>query len=207
MPAARQHLEKVLASASSLPEQELRVAVGDFAQLYASDATNKDTLVLRARLIDAIGTRMQRVADSAEFDSWAALLTAQKKALEGDSAYASLQQAMPGWRAKVVAAEQARAEAERGELVLNAYPWGKVESVRRCEPQGTAVAGRCDHAADPDPAAGQLRDHVSPPAGVPAHPGDRQGRSEKAQRRQCRIPDDLDARSISRVRAGSRTRD
>ena len=65
----------------------------------------------------------------AEFDALTALLKEQAKLLSGDRAYAALEGTLPALRAKVAQAEQARAEAQRGELVLNAYPWGKVESV------------------------------------------------------------------------------
>ena len=125
---ARDRIEKILAASTPTPEQ-LRAAAKDLGDLLAVDAGNKDTLALRTRLIEAIRTELQAAAGVAEFDALTALLKEQAKLLSGDRAYAALEGTLPALRAKVAQAEQARAEAQRGELVLNAYPWGKVESV------------------------------------------------------------------------------
>ena len=125
----RERIGKVLAAGAAAPAADLRAAVADLGQLYASEPAGKETLALRARVIDAIGTRLQKAADTTEFDGWARLVSEQRKVLESDPAFATLTKAAPAWRAKVVAAEQEQEAALRGELVINAQPWGTVESV------------------------------------------------------------------------------
>ena len=75
----------------------------------------------------------------ADFDAVAAFVKDQAKALGGDPGYAALVASLPDLRAKVAEAEKARLEAERGELVLNAYPWGNVESVQDANRQPVAL--------------------------------------------------------------------
>jgi serine/threonine protein kinase len=125
--SARERVEKILAGAAGV--DQLRAAAQDLDGLLATDAANKDTLALRTRLIETLGSALQSANDVADFDALAALLNDQAKTLGGDPAYAKLVAALPAARSKVAQAESARLEAERGELVLNAYPWGKVESV------------------------------------------------------------------------------
>ena len=101
-PVARDHLDKLLAGALTAPD--LRAAAGEFVQVYSKAPDNADTVTLRARLLDAIGTQMQKSTSPAEFDSWVALLDEQRNAFADDPAWAALQQAKAGWRARVVAA-------------------------------------------------------------------------------------------------------
>jgi hypothetical protein len=108
--------------------ESLRAATQDLEGLLASDAANKQTLSLRTRLIDSAGGALDAAGGTADFDALAAWLKGAKP-LAGDVAYAKLVAALPERREKIEQAQAARAEAERGELVLNAYPWGKVESV------------------------------------------------------------------------------
>ena len=125
--AARDRIEKTLAG--SAPDlAQARAAVQDLDGLFAADAADKDALALRSRLMAALRTALQSASGAAEFDAFAGLLK-EAKSLAGDSTYAATVAALADVRTKVVEAEQARLEAERGELVLNAYPWGKVESV------------------------------------------------------------------------------
>jgi len=107
----------------------LRAAAQDLSTLLGADAADKEALVLRARLLEAIRDDLTGANGTAEFDVFAALLKEQEKAFGGDAAYAKLVAVLPETRANVAQAEQARLEAQRGELVLNAFPWGKVESV------------------------------------------------------------------------------
>jgi len=125
--AARERIEKTLAGSAGV--EQLRAALQDLDTLLAADAANKDALALRTRLLDAFGGALRAANGLADFDALTTLLKEQGKALAADAAYTKLIAELPDTRAKVAQAETARLEAERGELVLNAYPWGKVESV------------------------------------------------------------------------------
>ncbi len=118
-----------LLSAPSADLQQLKSAAQELDTLFAASDASDETRKLRARLITQIGNRIRNADATADFDATAAILNDAKKTLSGDASYATLVAALPDLRAKTTAAEQARVEAERGELVLNAFPWGKVESV------------------------------------------------------------------------------
>jgi serine/threonine-protein kinase PpkA len=126
--SARDRIAKLLALPAPTIEQ-LRTGAKELGELLAANAGDKDARTLRTRLVDAIGSDLAAAQTATQFDALAALLKEQEKSLGGDGAYATLAGTLPTLRAKVAQAEQARAEAERGTLVLNAYPWGKVESV------------------------------------------------------------------------------
>ncbi|HEY8010977.1 MAG TPA: hypothetical protein VIE67_08265, partial [Rudaea sp.] len=132
--AAREAQERrgriaTLLAASSPDGTQLQSAAKELDALLATNDTSEETLKLRARLIAAIGTRIRNPDDPADFDTTAAILDSEKKVLSADASYAALVAARPDLRAKAVVAEQARLEAQRGELVLNAFPWANVESV------------------------------------------------------------------------------
>jgi serine/threonine protein kinase len=127
--ATRERIAKVLAGATPSLEQ-WRAAAKDLAALLAGDAKDPETLALRSRLIEALRAQLQAATTTRDFDALAAWLREPAQPLAADRAYAELLAALPGLRSKVAAAEQARLEAERGELVLNAYPWGNVEAVQ-----------------------------------------------------------------------------
>jgi len=135
--AGRDRIEKILAASPGV--EQLRPAAKDLEQLLATDAANKDTLALRARIIETVRADAQGATGVADFDVVAAFLKDQSRALGGDSSYAELVASLPNLRAKVAEAEKARLEAERGELVLNAYPWGNVESVQDANRQPVAL--------------------------------------------------------------------
>jgi serine/threonine-protein kinase PpkA len=124
----RERIAKVLAAPAPTPEQ-LRVAATDLGELLGANAADKEAQTLRTRLIEAIGADLQGASAVTQFDALENLFKEQQKLLGADPAYATLAGTLPALRTKVAQAEQARAEAERGTLVLNAYPWGKVESV------------------------------------------------------------------------------
>jgi hypothetical protein len=126
--AARDRIAKILALPAPTIEQ-LRAGARELGDVLAANGGDTEALTLRTRLVDAIGSDMRSAVGVAPFDALAALLKEQEKSLGGDRAYATLTGALPGLRAKVAQAEQTRADAARGTLVLNAYPWGKVESV------------------------------------------------------------------------------
>jgi len=126
--AVRERVAKVLA-APAPPLEQLRNASTDLGGLLAANPNDKEAATLRTRLIEAIGASLQAAPGVSQFDALADFFKQQEKLLAPDAQYATLGATLSALRGKVAQAEQARAEAERGTLVLNAYPWGKVESV------------------------------------------------------------------------------
>ncbi|MEP6938606.1 MAG: protein kinase [Rudaea sp.] len=126
--AKREHLAALLAP--SAPDADrLKTAARELAELDAEKDTSEETRNLRARLLVLVGNRMRTADTATEFDAASAIASENLATLRADAGYATLVASIPSLRAKVVADEQRRADAERGELVLNAYPWGNVESV------------------------------------------------------------------------------
>ena len=87
-PPSREHLDKLVAGSASAPD--LRAAVDEFVRAYGAEPAGADALALRSRLLDAIGTQMQKSASPAEFDGWVALLDDQRGAFAGDPAWSAL---------------------------------------------------------------------------------------------------------------------
>ena len=125
---ARERIEKTFASGSPSAEQ-LRAASSALEGLIAADPANKENQALRARFVDELRDELESSNSAASFDASASLTKEQNKLLGNEAAYQKLVASLPEMRSKVAEAEKARLEAERGELVLNAYPWGNVESV------------------------------------------------------------------------------
>lgn len=119
-------------------DAELRAAFDGITQLLAADATDKDTLALRTRAVEAIGKRLHGAVNTDDFDVMAAFVKGRGDDWTADPAWAKLVQDMPGWRAGIVAAAQAQAAANAGELLLNATPWARVDAV--ADGNGRAIA-------------------------------------------------------------------
>jgi serine/threonine protein kinase len=124
----RERIEKTFASGAPTADQ-LRAASSALEGLIAADPTNKENLALRARFVDELRDQLESSNTAASFDAAAALAKEQNKLLGSEAGYQTLIAALPEMRNKITEAEKARLEAERGELVLNAFPWGNVESV------------------------------------------------------------------------------
>ena len=125
---ARGRVEKILA-ATDLSLDQLRKVARDMSELLASDPQNKATLALREHFADELRDELQSANDTARFDERAAFVKDQSKLFSGEPRYDALVASLPTLRTKIADAEKARLEAERGELVLNAYPWGNVDSI------------------------------------------------------------------------------
>ena len=124
----RERIDRTLASSTPSADQ-LRSAAAALGELLAAEPANKDNVALRARFVEALHDQLESANSAAAFDATAALAKDQNKLLASETTYQTLITSLPALRTKVADAEKARLEAERGELVLNAYPWGNVESV------------------------------------------------------------------------------
>jgi serine/threonine protein kinase len=136
--ALRARVEKVLAGTAPSMEQ-WQSALKDLDAAFALGIERQETLALRARVVETLRGQLQAAPSLAEFDALATFIRERAASLREDTAYAELIAALPGLREKVAAAERARREAERGELVLNAYPWGNVESVEDADRRPVAL--------------------------------------------------------------------
>jgi hypothetical protein len=125
-------------------DPELRAAFDGITQLLTQDATDVDTQALRTRALQAIDKRLQAAASTADFDAMADFLKTRDAAWQADPGWPDLLKNLPTWRDKVVADEQARIAASRGELVLNATPWAQVDAV--ADGTGRAIALPADSA-------------------------------------------------------------
>lgn len=135
---ARDRIERILA-ATDVSLDQLRGAARDMSDLLAADPNDKATLALRDHFVDELRDELQSATDTARFDARAAFVKEQNKLFSGESRYAELVASLPALRTKIADAEKARIEAERGELVLNAYPWGNVDSIVDANRQKVAL--------------------------------------------------------------------
>jgi hypothetical protein len=129
---------QVTAYLDSGTDPELRAAFDGITQLLAQDAQDKDTQALRARAVAAMGKRLQGAAGVDDFDALAGFVKGRDAVWASDPAWAELLRGLPAWRAQAVAAAQAQAAANAGELLLNATPWARVDAV--ADGSGRAMA-------------------------------------------------------------------
>ena len=136
--AVRERIAAVLAAPAPTLAQ-LRAATTDLATQMNAKPVDKEVLPLRSRLIEAIGSALRAAPDLARFDALAEFQKEQQPTLGADPGYPALAASVPTMRAALAQAEAERAEARRGTLVLNAYPWAKVESVLDANRQPVAL--------------------------------------------------------------------
>lgn len=135
---------QVTADLDSGTDPQLRAAFDGITQLLAQDATDKDTQALRARAVTAMTKRLQSAVSTEDFDTLAGFVKGRDATWTGDAAWSGMLHDMPAWRAQIVAAAQAQAAANAGELLLNATPWALVDAV--ADGSGRAVTLSDDNA-------------------------------------------------------------
>lgn len=129
---------QVTALLDSGADPELRAAFDGITQLLAADADDQATLGLRTRAIEAMGKRLQAAPNPEDFDVMTRFVQGRGPEWSADPAWAGMLRDLPSWRAKIVAAAQAQAAANAGELLLNATPWARVDAV--ADGSGRAMA-------------------------------------------------------------------
>ena len=122
-------------TANSPGGDKLRSIARELAPLLITEPNSAELLGLRKRLAEAFSAGAKAATTPAALD---ALVTAAQddevlKLLGSEPAYRSLPAEAKSLREALVKAEEERIAAEQGELVLNAQPWGKVESVLNSE--------------------------------------------------------------------------
>jgi tRNA A-37 threonylcarbamoyl transferase component Bud32 len=118
-----------------------RSAIQALEQLLAPGGADKESLALRDQLLEALARQMTEATTTAEFDPLAKLLDGRENLFRSAAGYAPLMQSQAGLRSRIADAEQARLAAQTGELVLNAYPWGTVETVLDSNRKPVALPG------------------------------------------------------------------
>lgn len=108
-------------------------AAGELAALLAADPRDLDAVTLRRRLFDALDETLAAADAVADVEALAAAVAAVRRAFPQDAATRAAldrtEAALAAARTRIAAAEQERLAATMGDLVLNALPWGTVESV------------------------------------------------------------------------------
>lgn len=126
--AARERTAVAIAMTPSTPET-LTNAANLLGSVLATDARNADALGLRKRLAETFAAALRGATTLPAFDALAALAQKQETLLGAEPEFAAARRETAALRGKLADAEAARIAAEQGELVLNAQPWAKVESV------------------------------------------------------------------------------
>jgi serine/threonine protein kinase len=116
-------------AARPLRADNIGAAAKEIASLLAVNPRDVDAVTAKQRLFDALGQSLSAATSSAEIDQVQAALKQAQLQFSSDPAAAQLASAIDQARQRVVAAEQARLASISGELVINAYPWARVESV------------------------------------------------------------------------------
>jgi serine/threonine-protein kinase PpkA len=128
---ARESRERItsLLATSPVGADKLRAATKELASLLAAEPKDADALALRKRLTEAFAADLQAADTPAQLDLLVAAAKDAATPLKDEPGYLALPNQANVLRTKLVEAEQARVAASQGELVFNAQPWGRVESV------------------------------------------------------------------------------
>ncbi|MEO8669940.1 MAG: protein kinase [Tahibacter sp.] len=126
--SARERIAAAIAVTPANPNQ-LRAAGKDIESLLTTDPRDVEAAALRKRLADTLDAALRGSTDVVAFDAYFATAKDLDALLRNEPGQAGLQRDAAGLRQKLIDAEQARLAAMQGELLLNAQPWAKIESV------------------------------------------------------------------------------
>jgi serine/threonine protein kinase len=126
--AARERTAVAIAMTPATPES-LANAATLLTGVLATDPRNADALGLRKRLAEIYAAAQRSAVALPAFDAFTAFGEKQQTLLGAEPEFAAVRREAAALRGKLVEAEAARVAATQGELVLNAQPWAKVESV------------------------------------------------------------------------------
>jgi serine/threonine protein kinase len=116
-------------AARPLRADNIGAAAKEIASLLAANPRDVDAVTAKQRLFDALDQSLRAVASSAEIDQMQAALKQAQLQFSTDPAVARLTNEIDVARQRITALEQERLAAISGELIVNAYPWARVESV------------------------------------------------------------------------------
>jgi serine/threonine protein kinase len=118
-----------LIAARPLRAEGVGEAARAIARLVQANPRDLDAATQRQRLVSALAEAVGAAATTAELDALGQALAPARAALAGDAGLAKVAADLDAARTRVAAEEQARLAASMGELVIDAAPWGTVQSV------------------------------------------------------------------------------
>lgn len=138
--ATRERIANAI-GATPVRVDSLNLAAAALAPLLAADPRDAEALALRSRLAETVAAAQRAATSLSDFDALAGFARSNEKLLAGEPAAAGLLRDAPALRRALEQVEQERLAALQGELVLNAQPWAKVESIVDGNRKAVALPG------------------------------------------------------------------
>jgi serine/threonine-protein kinase PpkA len=127
----REQIERIQSAADARPlvEKDFIAAVDLSGAMLTANPRDVDVLTARRSLLTAMEESLAAASGVDEVDRLAKFSDAYRSRFPTDTAAEKIAGDMQRTRERIVLAERARLEASAGDLILVAYPWGRVESV------------------------------------------------------------------------------
>jgi hypothetical protein len=123
-----ERLAQLIAS-KPLSAENSAAASREIVALLTANKSDVDAATAKKRLFAALEEAVAAAQSNADLDQFSAALNPVRQQFATDAETLALVGRLDSARRRVAEEEKARLAASSGELVLNAYPWGKVESV------------------------------------------------------------------------------
>ncbi|HQW64066.1 MAG TPA: protein kinase [Pseudomonadota bacterium] len=126
-----QQFERIaqLLATRPLKPDNIATAGREIAALIAANPRDMDAATQKARLFESLDESLAAAERNEEIEAIANATQQLRQAFGTDPAYARVSTNLEAARTRVATAERERLATISGELVLNAYPWARVESV------------------------------------------------------------------------------
>ncbi len=127
----RDQIERIQRASDQRPlvESEVIAAIDLAAALLTASPRDVDVLTARHRLADALTESLSGASSAGELQSLGKMSEGYRARFASDPSAGKLGSEFASASDRISTAENARIEASAGELILIAYPWGKVESI------------------------------------------------------------------------------
>ncbi len=127
----RDQIERIQRASDQRPlvESEVIAAIDLAAALLTASPRDVDVLTARHRLVDALTESVSGATSAGDLQALGKMSDGYRARFASDPAAEKLRSEFARATNRVSTAENARIEASAGELILIAYPWGKVEAI------------------------------------------------------------------------------
>ncbi|MDZ4811922.1 MAG: protein kinase [Pseudomonadota bacterium] len=127
----RDQIERILKAAEARPlvEANFFTVLDLSSELLKANPQDVDVLTARRSLINALEESLAMATAVNEVDRVSRLSDGYRQRFPSDAAIEKFRNQLAPTRERIVLAEKTRIETSAGDLVLIAYPWGKVESL------------------------------------------------------------------------------